>query len=112
MSIMGLGPLEAANDEMFQRIIKERDMIDAVTVAIIAHISGMAVGEASMCWSDYSKAGTFDSMAAQKVTLELVDKIMVELKRVRVQALTEYLELGPEEVKKLLDVMTTNRSEQ
>lgn len=97
-------------DELIQKIIKETDMYDAVTIAIIAHISGMAIGEGSMCWENIGGAGKFDSEAANIVTLELVDKIMIEIKRVRVQALTEYLELGPEEVKKLLDVMTTNKA--
>jgi hypothetical protein len=85
-------------------------MVDNVTICIIAHICGTAVGEASTCWSDLDHAGVFDSVHANAVTNDLINKVMIELKRARVEAIKEYLELGPEECKLLLKVMQDNES--
>ena len=67
-----------------------------------------AVGSASTCWSNLTCAGIFESEKASAVAEDLIGKIIKESKRVRIEALKEYLELGPEEVKRLLDVMTKN----
>jgi len=86
--------------------------VDAATKAIIAHIACIAVGEASTCWSDVGKAGVFDSTKAKEVAEELMEQIIIEIKRERIEAMKNYLELGPEEVKRLLDVVAINKRKQ
>lgn len=99
------------NEQLIEKILKESDLYsvpDSATIAIIAHICNVAIGEASMCWDNVSGAGNYNSELAMKISLELIDKIIIEMKRVRVGSLKEYIQMGTEDCKKITNIISKN----
>lgn len=70
---------------------------------------GTAVGHSSTCWKKLDLAGEFDSVEAKKITDELVKEIYHFIREARIEALRDYLDLGPEKVELLLNAIENEK---
>jgi hypothetical protein len=68
----------------------------------------VAIGKASGCWNNLSGAGTFKSDEARKIADELYNVLRERIRKSRIEALTDYINLGTEDAKRLVDLIYSN----
>jgi hypothetical protein len=72
---------------------------------ILRRMINTSIGHASTCWEKLELAGKFDSTEAKKISEELEEKICKLIKDARIEALTDYLSLGPDKAEILIEAI-------
>jgi hypothetical protein len=68
-----------------------------------------AIGQASGCWDELVNAGVYDSSRAKEIAESLNDRINKEIRKARIDALTDYINLGSEKAKLLLELIENEK---
>lgn len=76
---------------------------------VLRTLIGTTVGHASTCWEKLELAGEFNSTEAKKITDELVKEIYQFIREARIEALRDYLDLGPDKVELLLNAIENEK---
>jgi hypothetical protein len=69
----------------------------------------VAIGEASGCWDNLSGAGTYQSTRAKNVSDKLHKFVKDKVRKARLEALTDYINLGPNQAKLLLEIISKSK---